>query len=619
MSLLPVAPLVRYYNGVNFGFAECETLEAEAVPVLASCGRHVMAVTHTLTVRCIVGQANQLLGTTTDSDMSQIRARLTAVGKEFHWESVGYGPLAVQVPAAGPSIGAPSVLKDVMWGPRPQVLKWKPMGQQAAEVDWRVSVTIACEPDGPQVQQGFLQWCWRWATGIDQSGYTTRRWTGFIQVAGILDPDNPRTLTDQADRLREQVTPYVMPGFKRTTQNFDLDEAKTRLNFEFVDVESGPNYPEAGAVGAQASHELASHMPATSVRWKGVLSARYELSRERSLAQAESMFWRLADDRVRGAIGKPFRAADGEQRSSVLFRAYSIGEPDIYGKPVATFRLEYTLLTSLEELAETSGIWRPVKNGDWATWAQSLSGSAFAPRGNAGLRFDTSADAIINLCQQAAPPRRTTGRPPGTPPRGTPDKPKNDVPDPAGSWLLYLCLIHLERIDETIELKPLPPQRGGRPQLDGAGRQPSLGRLATATQAGGGQAQPPRMASLATARQAREAATPPLPPPPPPPPGDPRRREPAEEPTVQRRAAPTWHAWLYGMALRAGWECDAPELVSVAGFPVVAANLEGCGVSKGRLADFLGVPVFYCTWNLRYLILGDFGGVAPAPAAPAGA
>ncbi len=598
MSLLSNSPIIRFYRTprgfVNFGFAECETLDVAATPVYSACGRLVIYTVHTITMRAIVGQANQTAGTTTDGDMATMRAVLMQSGGEMHYEMVGYGPIVVNVPAAGPSIGSTGTIRAVEWGPRPQRLVWKPMGQQAAELTWTVQVALACEPTGPQQAQGILEWCWKWGVTLDQSGYGTRTYSGFARVGGTINPDSPRTLTDQADRLREQVL-AKMPtpsGFRRVSQRFDLDESKTRLDFSVSDQEAGPAYPPAGVVVISASHSLEGSAR-MGVKWRGVIDAQIEMARDRQLATAEAVFWRIVQEKLDSARGKRYRSLGNDHEAKTLGLNLSYRVRDIYGKQIASFRYEYTLWTSLQALADASGVWKPLAgSGDWAGWKDSLAGTAFAARGNAGLRFNVRDETLIDLCLESQPPATPppTSRPPTPPGGGTPsDRPRTDQPDPKGGWLDWMNFVTIVREDSVVELKPLP-----RPQLGGATPRPSMGRLASPNRFAGNReiVEPdPEPVGMARNRVPLRSAT--------------------EEPDVQRRAAPTFYAVMWGAAFRAGAPAVAPRLVSVGGFPVVEANREGEGVTNGVIGAPMGTEIHFARWRIRYLIRGQYDDSKP--------
>lgn len=98
--MMPNAPLFCHYNGVTFP-VETETTGMKITPVPDSSGRAVKHIVYSVTLKSILGQANQVGGTTTDATMATLRKRLTAYAGEFHYEGVGLGQLSVNVPPGG--------------------------------------------------------------------------------------------------------------------------------------------------------------------------------------------------------------------------------------------------------------------------------------------------------------------------------------------------------------------------------------------------------------------------------------------------------------------------------------------------------------------------------------
>lgn len=77
---------------------------------------------------------------------------------------------------------------------------------------------------------------------------------------------------------------------------------------------------------------------------------------------------------------------------------YTAEDPDAYGKPMAKFSCTLTVVGTAYTLLN-EGLWEPIKGTpDYNQWKKSL-GNIWGPRGSAGLGFDPSEDAIIDLCR----------------------------------------------------------------------------------------------------------------------------------------------------------------------------------------------------------------------------
>src|SRR5687768_13145838 len=130
--------------------------------------------------------------------------------------------------------GAGSGARDVMWGPIPQLLKFQHLGERAFECTFTVSWSAPTCADAVYEGQP-LEVAYRLEFEPDRSGYTTRRYVGFLRIPLTRQSASSRRLTDSADSWRERINPALLPGFRRTYGPFVLNEAKTRLDWSIVD------------------------------------------------------------------------------------------------------------------------------------------------------------------------------------------------------------------------------------------------------------------------------------------------------------------------------------------------------------------------------------------------
>jgi hypothetical protein len=594
MSDLPFLPCVVSYNGVSFG-NDTQTLDCSIRPVLDTARRTVIYNVYSLTIR---GHVSVDAPDTTDDAMTFIRRRLTRMAGEFRYRAIGLGDLTINVPAE-------SNMRDVIWGPKPTILKWRPHGQLTAEVTWTVEIAIPPCDDVATWRYGIMEMCWSVDWSIDKSGYTTRTFSGHLSVPQTRDSVDSRTLSDQADRWREWLTPAIPPGFRRTPGNFRLSEDKCRLNFSMIDEEIGPNYPPPGVIDVQASHSFSTgnQLGAT---WTGTLSATYEMERGTPRSDAFYHFMTLLRDR-QAESARQFSRLPGGRREKVLPipRAFSMSEPEIYGRRGAAFSCTYTFVCSLPDMLRASALWRPVPGSNWQQWAGSLAANALSSRGNAGMRFAADGDYIIDLCLPAA---QTTLRadgptPPPRPGGRTPPEIRAEVTAGA-SWLRYESWLRLEIEDNVIEHKPHPPReppRGGReaeppPSLIPPGG--GIGGLSLAPSRGEPAAPLPDFLAAKGPAAARVAGKDPFP---------------ELEPLHQLQAKPSYFAILHGWAIRAGFAITPPALVSVGAAkarPFRRPEL-GDGFEHAIVDHWFGVPVYSARWQIRYVLAADPGGVIP--------
>lgn len=587
---LPTAATV-YYNGVYFP-SNVEAIDASIRPTYDAAGRTVKFVTYDFTFRCILGEVNQEAGQTTDTTMEQLRVLLNAPGANFKYQNAGLGINLDINPAGGGGI------RDVVWGPKPQLLRWKPYGNIAGELTWSIQF---CIPECSNAQYMFapMEYAFTLSYNIDPSGYTTRTYSGFVAIPQTRRTPESRTLTDQADRLRESIALPLVPGFRRLPGQFTLSEDKCKLNFQITDEEVGPNYLPPGVINASVSHDITTDKYLAGM-YNATISADYELTRDQDRSNALAHFFVIAKDRLQRAIaGWQDFAGNKEKNSFPIPRQFRASHPDLYGRKAATFSITYLFLSNIKDLIRVSGLWAPVPNSNWQLWAQSLSNTAFHPRGNAKLAFKPSDDVIVDLCLpvSAAP---VSAAPPDIPIRDRQPEFRGQIPPPDSSWIKFDSRGKIIPIDNVITLRTLPlsPIKLGSAEQDVTRPPGPLLHLPPAD--GADPARPSNQGNL-LGRMGNLTVYP---------------KEATGEDVAQVRAKPTVYVQLSGSAVRAGYEITPPAVVKYGGRDVVPVNHPGCGFETWQAASWFGVPIIAARWTLLYRVLGTPEGVAPIMSSP---
>ena len=110
------------YNGVTF--TSLYNSRVSSRPILDEAKRTTVYVEHTLTVH------GYIAAQTTDATLTSMRQLLTACGGALDYSNKGFGSLTINA----------GIVRDVAWGPIPEILEWIPIGDSnAAEVTWKVS------------------------------------------------------------------------------------------------------------------------------------------------------------------------------------------------------------------------------------------------------------------------------------------------------------------------------------------------------------------------------------------------------------------------------------------------------------------------------------------------
>lgn len=545
------------YNGFTFD-ERTQTENLSARYKYDTAQRTITATIYALTLRTIIG-AQQ--GITSDALMLDARRRLSVPGKPFRYQNTGFGDLTVNVS---------NTSKDVLWGPRPQELSCKPIGGTCSwELVWKVEVAIP-ECSRAAVDLALMEFNYRLAIDQDRQGFTTRTYHGYYIIPQTRKFGDVRTLSDSADAYWESILPELPENFKRELKNRELDESKCRCDFTVVDTEMGPNILPVGITDCRASHTLESGNRGF-FQWIGTISADYEIARDYPEEKVYKHFVNLCQQRINNSRAN-FKAIPGAAQSNsvadaqkqkegfILLTKLSMAEPEIYGRPLARFSLQYLMYQSFTNILKASSLWLPVGNS-WSQWKTSLSNSALHPRGNAKMSFNPNDDVIIDLCldrnavavgtvQQTKQNRRLTN-----------DFGDDKCPKPEDSWIWYDVRLEAESADGVMVHKPLP-----------------LFTTQT-TYVAVGLVQSGYIQEV----QRIVAGTP--------------------DDIIQLRTSNSDAVYVVGSALRACYNIDPPILQTIGGRTAVRANRddeqEYC--RTGNLGTY-GVPIIWAQWRHRYII-----------------
>lgn len=586
------------YNGVTFPSSTSSELRIQPVP--DASGRTAKYSVFTITARAEWTAGPGQDTSSWEQEIQAMRRALTHFGGALTYNNKGIGQLNVNVGTSGS--------RDVVWGPKPQELAFRLLGAgRAFAMTWQVQVAI---PDCAQAMFAgkLMELCWSASYAVDYAGYTTRTISGFLAIPNNR-LGNGRQLADSPDNYIALIAPPLIPGFRRTFGPRKIDESKTRLDFTFVDTEMGLNFPPEWVVNIRASHTVQSTSRGLS-SWSATISAEYELAKAAPDAWSP---WKhfigvLVKDRVdaiAAAVGSGGSGANG-----IIPIGLSLGEPEIYGRRKASFSLSFTFIRPLKEIADATGLWRPVPGSDWSKWTTSLAGSAFGPFGYAGMQLSPADDRITDLCDVGLVPR--IGSPGGSAGSRQPKKLgeseaqrliKTIAPTPTEekSWIDWDCSLRLENDSGTGTVTTLPDTvPGPQSALWGPGTNftsssdylKNVLELATKKGSDGGTGTSSSGGSQIKATDAKSQAT--------------------------RRAKPVCIAYLEGHAVRAHFPIPNPCLTEINGVECVEANRLDHGEGFVQSAPFNAGsgPIYKATWRLRYVLAAIPEGPCPPPQSP---
>lgn len=547
------------YNGVNFD-AATETLEVTKTPVYDQAGRTVIYSVISITLQGLVHSAKAAgILSGTDAVMTIDRVLLEQPGGAFDYSNQGFGTLSVNLGGA----------KDVAWGPKPKLLRWKPIGgRYAAEVTWRVEIALpdscalASTPATDRVyEKRLLAFNYRLVINKDSSGYSKRTYTGYIQIPMTrIAAGNPE-LPDHVDKYWEQAWITTPEGFRRISEDRQISEDKCRLDFTIVDEEMTEIAPPPGIIVAKMSYGVNNASPGPGFsQWNANLSASYEVARGVNKRDAIEHFFLVLNDKYTDVKTKL------KDNSAVILTALSVAWPEIYGRTTCQASASMTITTGIAQIMAVAGIWRPIPKSDWILWNKSMGRTINHPRGNANLIYGPETDSIIDICAGEGPQADFVDEELSLGGRAVRDILFEQAarfmkkPGKFESWIMYYLSLIIEPKDQIAELKLLP------------------------------------VAPVLPNKKVLQFSD-----------ADGYKSEYVEDVNaqvhVQLRANPSFYVTLVGKALRAQYRIGQPGLLAIGGRAVVPANRDGNGFVSGLVGNF-GIPIYGAKWNLRYLVKG---------------
>lgn len=591
---------VYKYNGVRF--TVLGKSKASFKPVPDPAGRMVKWVEHVFEWEGYVTTRDDGK-LTTDDLMEDIKQRLSAPQGHLLVYTKGAGNVSVNSPASldidpediVAGVGLPIHVKDVNFGPWPEVLTWAPVGNdQAALVTFRVKTCIPlCE--GSKYQEAPVALTYERTVEIDTDGYATVRFNGTLEIAMTATPDH--RLPDSVDAYRHLVRVTLLDGYKRE-QSYSLDTSKRILTFHITDTQI-PVPLLGGASYCELDFTVRSTPQSAFKHWTCTLSGGIRMPAGTPRGAAVAVFFTVAASRLNMATQQ---LGGGRM---VMISEYSATE-QVFGKE-ARFSMSWQLFgSSISEVVNHAGMWRTIEGTTFAKWKRDMDRTAYRQYGNLGLRHRPEDEGVlIDLCTTQTPPQirqtqqpppvsgdRVGGglgisiagaRPPAANPPGGQGRPgiplqfgvvNNDAVQanrerdfdprlpPQNTWVEWTCAVSYDQEDFVCVHTPI----GIEPQRVNV-QYPVTGQ-----------------ASAAAATVA-PAATP-------------ERVPESQGNVVQQIAGSTQMLWLKGFATRGNFEIAPPRLISAGGIPGVQKHYHFQQTVVARS----GVRIFQAEWAIGYVL-----------------
>ncbi len=413
------------------------------------------------------------------NEMHLLRQRLSKAGQALKIEHDGFGPRV--------EINGYSAVRDVAWGPTPKMISWEPIGHtRSCEVIWECEFCLPiCDGrTGSPAFSGLSALNYSIGFSFDSRGFTTRRISGYLEIAMTRNQNNPRGLVDSADNYRNKIAVRKPANFEREV-SWDLSPDKRRADFAIVDKEiSSPNAWPPGVVKIQGTHRVGWSRSSLS-KMNNSISVSIEMAPD----QLKSRAWLIFADIVKTRQQYAPAVSPG-QNATMFIQSLDIVE-ELYENKVS-FQIAYTFTAKIDvgRMLEDTGLFQPIafagqQPPTWETWDESVK--HLQPlRGNgtdggiSNLRHEFQYDKIVDLCDNAPKPG-----PPQDFARGVQQAVyapilSNTPPPPISSWLKFRGYLSLIESGSQIVSIQLGPDQLSQGQFNPAA--PSLGGASLSTQ-----------------------------------------------------------------------------------------------------------------------------------------
>jgi len=561
----------------TFSFASLYRSSISSKPVRDDAGWTVVAVEHTLDV---VGYVTAPVGTT----MAQAREDLNTSGGHLTYLDKGFD---IEVNAAG------STVRDVAWGPHPQVLDFTPLGGDcnAARVHWRVTTRIPECCEAVSSVRRLMAVNFEVSYSIDECGYNTEQVSGYIEIPMTRRSPGDRVPPDCVDLYTEEVLGRRPPaaGFRRKGQTRKVSKDRRRLDFSWSDEEMPSPLPrKVGDI--QCTHECETTLRQGFRTWVISLDASIKMARGVPKSEALKVFFKLIETKRPGRGSVPPGA-----RTLIMFlpQRFKVSD-DVFGKG-SRFSLQATYVQRgpVWAFLLSSKLWDPIEGENYEAWRASMQEEgASRPTGGANLLTRAGEALIVDLCLSGKPatPGESAAKPPPAP-RRTDVRDKDDPvkpPKPPSdeSWLRYENRLRYRETPNRARHRPLPssprPDPGripGSPPPRSPEATDDAGRLDGFTGAHG-----PAMSQ------------------------DGRPRD-----VFQEAASPGGTIVLEGYGVRYGHRVPVPHLKNIGGVPAVEMGRE---TEETSYEASLGVPLFRTDWVIEYALPELPSGALPTTGNP---
>lgn len=582
MATLPASGEL-FYNGVTFNALYESKVTGRPVP--DDSGRTNKCIEYTFDVHSTVGGVSGV----TDETLEVWRISLQHPGGELRYKDKGFGGFGIGGGGADQQgfivNDEDGVVRDVMWGPKPKLLEFTPIGDKnAAKVHWQcvVNVPECGELERSHFSESIMAFGYEVTRAHDGDGYETITITGYIEIP-LTWNYNDRNVNDSADNYWERIYPQPPDGYKPVRRERKLSQDRRRLDFTIVWEEQPVGGLPRGCVAANGGMRVASSNKGMVV-WNGNISASYTVAKDQRKSWAWDAFFALIHDRLTHIRKNSDKTDDGDD--TLLLTRFAFDE-GLYQTRETSFEVDFVFGSSLNKILLGSGIWRPIPETNAQQWKASVGQFSSAYGGPVSV-FRHEDDVIIDLClAEDADINFGVG---AQRPQPAPTKPMVEFGKPGKkhSWIEYVNRIGTRVLSGVVKHKPIPDVVTDIEQQARAGALANLMNKGAVSTEGLVQAigiiANLQFDQLAAALDNKtEGVTP---------------RGPRDQgDSFEQARNPDMEIVMAGYAVRAGFHIPIPELISISGNVAIPVDQR---TNHFTVGNFGGVPLYYASWELVY-------------------
>ena len=391
MATTKVKDLTTGFGTLSYGsytFSALRNVSFKYEPRYDAARRAVVAIDCHLSVLGLV-HGSDATGSTLNRQQTRMDAAvsaLTRIGSTLIISDIGLGS-AINTSRGGAT-------PDIDLGPRPALLSCKPWGgDKCFQVAWEVSFTLPpkCASAGQMDAGQVMSFEFDTSYSTNGEGLLSRLITGEIAIVQYRNGKKVAANPEAAyDKIQFACPQYFQPvSFQRT-----IDRKRNTVKFAAVHEElTGDAFPE-GCIAADLDYDLENRPPGF-LQWIGSLSGSITVAPGVAKKVAADKFFIVMFD-VAGKL-KDTAGAKG----IVIPERLKIGAK-LFGR-TSRFSVQWRMTACLHEILAKAGLWSAVPGTNYTKWRASMEAlGVFSPRGVSGMKFNSNADVIVDMCDAPA-------------------------------------------------------------------------------------------------------------------------------------------------------------------------------------------------------------------------